>query len=382
VQGDGRGHMTQAIAAAQTLERQGHEIVAVTVGTNPSRTIPEFFRREFGDRLKPIASPGFSFRAGKGVDTCATLRQAVSGLSEYRESLATIESSIEHEHPDLIINFLEPLVGVFNLLRPHPIPVISVGHQFMLDHPEFVRSKEFAVQQWTMRQYVRLAGAKSTKIALSFYPASAIPERRLFVSPPLMRSEVFELPQDQKGQFLLAYVLNQGYADDILRWHAAFPDVEVHCFCEKPKVEPVWQFDKTLAFHKLDGAKFLRMMSECRAVACTAGFESLNEAAWLGKPLLVVPVGNHVEQHLNAMDAQKAGLAIAATSFDLTPLLRRRNDVNREAYRNWVRRAGSILLSVIEQATHKPVHTFVPVLSAAGSSNLAFDHPIAPSLLE
>jgi hypothetical protein len=31
VQGDGRGHMTQAIASAQTLERQGHEIVAVTV---------------------------------------------------------------------------------------------------------------------------------------------------------------------------------------------------------------------------------------------------------------------------------------------------------------------------------------------------------------
>src|SRR5690348_1592794 len=115
VQGDGRGHMTQAIAAAQTLERQGHEIVSVTVGTNPSRTIPEFFCREFGGRLKRIASPGFTFRAGKGVDTFATVRQAISGLSNYRQSLATIESSIEHDHPDLIMNFLEPLMGVFNL---------------------------------------------------------------------------------------------------------------------------------------------------------------------------------------------------------------------------------------------------------------------------
>jgi uncharacterized protein (TIGR00661 family) len=382
VQGDGRGHMTQAIAAAQTLERQGHEIVAVTVGTNPSRTIPEFFCREFGDRLKPIASPGFSFRAGKGVDTFGTLRQAVSGLSNYRESLATIESFIEHEHPDLIINFLEPLVGVFNLLRPHPIPVISVGHQFMLDHPEFVRCKKFALQQWTMRQYVRLAGAKSTKLALSFYAASPIPERRLFVSPPLLRSEVFDLPMDQKGRFLLAYVLNQGYAEDILRWHAAFPDVEVHCFCEKPKVEPVWRFDKTLSFHKLDGAKFLRMMAECRGVACTAGFESLNEAAWLGKPLLVVPVGNHVEQHLNAVDAQKAGLAIAADNFDLTPLLRARKIGHLEGYRDWVRRAGSVLLSLVETATHKPARRFVPALAAASSSNLALDHRVAPSLLE
>jgi hypothetical protein len=85
-------------------------------------------------------------------------------------------------------------------------------------------------------------------------------------------------------------VLNQGYTADILRWHAAFPDVELHCFCEKPKVEPVWRYDSTLSFHRLDGAKFLQMMAASRGVACTAGFESLNEAAWLGKPLLVVPV--------------------------------------------------------------------------------------------
>lgn len=123
VQGDGRGHMTQAIAAAQTLERQGHDIVAVTVGANPSRTIPEFFASEFGDRLKPIASPGFCFRGAKGVATLASLRQAIAGRSRYRESLATVASVIEHTRPDLIVNFLEPLAGLFNLLRPHRIPV-------------------------------------------------------------------------------------------------------------------------------------------------------------------------------------------------------------------------------------------------------------------
>jgi len=365
VQGDGRGHMTQAIAAAQILEREGHEIVAVTVGSNPSRTLPEFFRREFGDRLKSIASPGFSFQGGKGVATLATLRQAISGWDRYRQSLAVIAATIERTQPDLILNFLEPLTGLFNLLRPHRIPVISVGHQFMLGHPEFIHCSKLAFQQWTMRQYVGLAGARSTKLALSFYPAETIPERRLFVCPPLLRAEVFELKSDQPGRFLLAYVLNQGYAQDILKWHAAFPDVELHCFCEKPKIEPVWRYDATLSFHKLDGAKFLRMMAESRGVACTAGFESLNEAAWLGKPLLVVPVANHVEQYLNALDAEKAGLAIAAESFDLTPLLRRRKTSNLDGYRSWLRRASAALLSVIEESTYTPVRKFVPAYTAA-----------------
>ena len=299
--------------------------------------------------------------------TFATLWQAVSGRDHFRSSLVALDRILERTQPDLIVNFLEPLVGLFNLLRPHRIPVIAVGHQFMLGHPEFVRSARFALQQWTMQRYVRLAGARSTRFALSFYPAASIPERRLFVGPPLLRAELFALPRNQSGQFLLAYVLNQGYTQDILRWHAVFPNVELHCFCEKPKVEPVWRYDSTLFFHKLDGAKFLRMMAESRGVACTAGFESVNEAAWLGKPLLVVPVANHVEQHLNALDAQKAGLALAAESFDLTPLLRRWKHANLATYRSWVQQAGSSLLSLIERVTHKAVRQFVPAYSGSRS---------------
>jgi uncharacterized protein (TIGR00661 family) len=366
VQGDGRGHMTQAIAAAQALERQGHEVVAVTVGTNPSRSLPEFFHRAFGERLIPIASPGFSFRAGKGVATLATFKRLLSGAGDYWRSLATIATTVEHTRPDAIVNFLEPLVGLFNLWRPHRIPVISVGHQFMLGHPEFVHSSRFGFQQWAMRRYVGLVGARSTKLALSFYPASPIPERSLQVCPPLLRAELFDLPQDLPGKFLLAYVLNQGYTEDILEWHATHPEIELHCFCEKPKIEPVWRYDSTLSFHKLDGAKFLRMMAECRGVACTAGFESLNEAAWLGRPLLVVPVANHVEQYLNALDAEKAGLAIAASRFDLTPLLYRPKIEKLMTYRSWVRQANAMFLSVIEEQTRAAVPRLVPAYSAAG----------------
>lgn len=357
VQGDGRGHMTQALSATQILERQGHEVVAVTIGTNPSRSVPEFFTQTFGDRLRPIASPGFCFQAGRGVAAVATLRQAIGGRDAYRKSLAVIAETMASTQPDLILNFLEPLAGVFNLLHPHRVPVISLGHQFMLRHPDFVRCDKLGFQQWTMRQYVALAGARSTRLALSFYPAAALPRQRLFVCPPLLRSQVFELAPEQTGRYLLAYVLNQGYAEDILRWHALFPDVEVHCFCERPKVEPVWRYDATLSFHKLDGGKFLKMMAQSRGVACTAGFESLSEAAWLGKPLLVVPVANHVEQHLNALDAQKAGLAVAGKGFDLTPLLRRRQVADLGWYRAWVRGAASNLLSVIDEVSYQPPAT-------------------------
>ena len=381
VQGDGRGHMTQAIAASHMLEAEGHEIVAVTVGTNPSRKIPEFFTQAFGDRVIPIESPGFSFQAGKGVTTAGTLRQAITGVNGYRNSLRKIRTTIETKQPDLIINFLEPLIGVLNLLGRNSVPVIAVGHQFMLYHPAFVRCPKFALQQWTMRRYVGLTGARSTRFALSFYPAEALPEKGLYVGPPLLRQELFELKTDTRGGFLLAYVLNQGYTEEILQWHKQNQGVELHCFCEKPKVEPVWRYDATLWFHKLDGKKFLQMMAESRGVATTAGFESLNEAAWLGKPLLVVPVANHVEQYLNALDAEKAGLAVAATHFDLTPLLKASEAPQLESYRDWIRQARSALLEVIGKVSHRPGRRSISVAQPVSVEDPMFAPQTIRSLL-
>ncbi len=368
VQGDGRGHMTQAIASAQILERAGHDIVAVTIGVSPGRAIPAFFRQAFAGRLVPLSSPRFSLRGGRGVATLDTLRAAIGGISGYRRSLATLSEVMGRRQPDLIVNFLEPLLGVYNVLRPHPIPVVSVGHHFMFEHPDFLRPPRFTFQQWAMRRYVGLAGARSTHLALSFYPVASRPERRLIVGPPLLRRELFDLTPEQPGRFLLVYVLNQGYTEDILRWHAEFPKVAVHCFCEEPKVQPVWNYDQTLTFHGLDGTKFLRMMAECRGVACTADFESVSEAAWLGKPLLVVPVENHVEQYLNALDAETAGLAIATRRFDLTPLLGQRSAPDRTAYRTWLKRAASVLLTVIEESVSQTAPRFVPGQTAPALS--------------
>lgn len=46
VQGDGRGHMTQAIALSDILRRNGHEVVEVLVGKSKVRVIPDFFIRK------------------------------------------------------------------------------------------------------------------------------------------------------------------------------------------------------------------------------------------------------------------------------------------------------------------------------------------------
>ncbi len=43
IQGEGRGHLTQALALKQMLLHEGHEVVKVLVGKSKNRVIPEFF---------------------------------------------------------------------------------------------------------------------------------------------------------------------------------------------------------------------------------------------------------------------------------------------------------------------------------------------------
>lgn len=83
--------------------------------------------------------------------------------------------------------------------------------------------------------------------------------------------------------------------------------------------------DETLSYHQIDDVKFLNGMANCRAYASTAGFESICEAMYLGKPVLMVPA--HIEQDCNAYDAMIAGAGIIGDSFELESLLRLRENI-------------------------------------------------------
>jgi uncharacterized protein (TIGR00661 family) len=250
----------------------------------------------------------------------------------------------------VIINFFEPLTGIYALTCRNRPPVVAVAHQFMNEHPSYVRAPGRRLQQFGMKWYIRLVGAASTRIALSLYAAPDMPENNLVVSPPILRRQLLELRPNPDGNFVLVYLLNHGYAEQIINWHKKNPRTALHCFYDKPDAAPEFHYDDTLTFHRLDGEKFLRMMAECKYVACTAGFESLAEAAWLGKPLFLVPVENHIEQEINAIDATRIGLGVADTSFNLDRLAELPDWLDNTGFRAWLSRANSILLQALDRA--------------------------------
>ncbi|MDR0682820.1 MAG: hypothetical protein LBG15_13390, partial [Dysgonamonadaceae bacterium] len=62
VQGEGRGHLTQAISLAEMLRRHGHEVVEVLVGKSRLRDVPAFFRERMGGHVRVYDAPSLIFK--------------------------------------------------------------------------------------------------------------------------------------------------------------------------------------------------------------------------------------------------------------------------------------------------------------------------------
>ena len=74
VQGEGRGHLTQALSLAAMLRRHGHEITGVLVGRSPQRVLPDFFRARIGAPVVEFEAPRFAFdRSNRIVSMLRTM---------------------------------------------------------------------------------------------------------------------------------------------------------------------------------------------------------------------------------------------------------------------------------------------------------------------
>jgi uncharacterized protein (TIGR00661 family) len=352
--GEGRGHMTQAMAVKEMVERAGHQVTQVVLGVGSRRQVPPFFASAMKMPITKISTLDFSYQNNRKVNVPASIAGLIRKLPAYGRNLRTLHRLVRENKPDVIINFFEPLTGLYALACRNRPPMVSVAHQFMCEHPSHVRAPARRWHQLALKWYIRMVGSASTRVALSLYEAPDRPEEKLFVCPPILRPQLFDLTPNPNGNFGLVYLLNHGYAEQIIAWHQKNPKTVLHCFYDKPDAPPEFRHSENLTFHRLDGEKFLRMMAECKFVVCTAGFESVAEAAWLGKPLFLVPVENHIEQEINAIDAVRAKLGITDKTFNLDRLPELPERLENSAYQTWLKSAESILLQTLASVVPKP----------------------------
>ncbi len=322
IQGEGRGHLTQAMTLERLLESCGHEVVEMLVGKSPTRKLPAFFTDGIHARLTCFESVNFATSAdGKHPNILKSILVNTANAHKILPSISLIGKYINESGADAVVNFYEMLGTVGYWKSGRKIPMFCIAHQFLFLHRDMRLPRKGFAGHGSLNFFSRCIALGAKKIlALSFRPMNN--DGRIAVVPPLLRPALLAYRDSDEfvsGDYILGYILNAGFAEEVMAWHRLHPEVKLHFFWDNASEGPVKVVDDTLTFYYLDDKEFMRQMAGCMAYASTAGFESICEAMYLGKPLMMVP--SHIEQQCNAHDATRFCAAVSSDKFNLDVLL-------------------------------------------------------------
>ena len=108
VQGEGRGHMTQAIGLYQLLKQHGHQVIHIFIGKSNRRIIPSYFFDHFDVPIEMIDSPNFiTDKLNKAIRLGASIIYNAGFLNKYWTSLDQINRVVKASMPDAIVSFYD-----------------------------------------------------------------------------------------------------------------------------------------------------------------------------------------------------------------------------------------------------------------------------------
>ena len=309
VQTEGNGHITQCIATKQYLQSQGIE-VTTAFAAKKKRGLSKYFTDEFN----VIDYNGFDFvfdNVGRVV-IWKTIVKNTFELPRLIVSFIKICIIIQKEKPDAIFNYYEPLVGLTALFFKN-IKYVSFGHQYAMDSAIYPRINGYIVQKLFLSIINKITSIRAKIVALSYYEFN---DTTMIVSPPILRAESYSI-SDKKEDFVLVYLMNEDMLPQLISQAKKYPDINIQCFTKLTK-----QYDElpNLKLFNLDGKLFQEKMKVCKSVVCSGGFETSAEAIYQNKPLLMIPMPNHYEQHANCNDAYLSSYAIYSESIDLSKI--------------------------------------------------------------
>ena len=122
VQGEGRGHLTQAMALEKLLTENGHQVVGMLVGKSQARQLPEFFTRAVSAPVQRFDSVNFQPSSeNRTVNMLKSVMYNVEKFPQYLKSVLFLKDAIKkltrYDESGNVVQW----GARFDLNRPSPI---------------------------------------------------------------------------------------------------------------------------------------------------------------------------------------------------------------------------------------------------------------------
>jgi uncharacterized protein (TIGR00661 family) len=274
IQGTGNGHLSRALDVVPCLQKHG-EVDILVSGSQGDLSLP------FPVKFK-LSGLSFIFGKSGGVSLWKTLAR-----TNIRKLIKSIKS-LPVEGYNLVITDFEPVTAWACYFKNKAC--ISLSHQSAVLSPGLPRPDHTDMMgKLILNNYA----PSSAQYGFHF---SAFKEN---IFTPVIRREVRSQPVTDAGHYT---VYLPSYDDKrLINFLSEFRDVNWDVFSKHNSKLTRY---KNITIQPVDSAKFTASMASSSGVLCGAGFETPAEALFLGKKLLVIPMKNQYEQHLNAAALQ------------------------------------------------------------------------------
>ena len=280
IQGTGNGHLARAMDVIPCLKKHGAVDLLIS-GTQADIELPYPVKYR-------LQGWGFIFGESGGVDIWKTISKT-NLLRLIREI-----KQLPVKDYDLVISDFEP-VSAWSC-RFKGKACVGLSHQIAVIDESAPRSLK--------RDFLGAA-------ILRYYAPSKFPYGFHFKSyaahiyTPVIRKQVRAQTPVDKGHYS---VYLPAYSDALLiRFLSRFPNIQWEVFSKHNQQARMMG---NIHLRPVNNEAFIESMASSSGVLCGAGFETPAEALFLGKKVMVIPMTNQYEQHLNAAALQEMGIPI------------------------------------------------------------------------
>lgn len=321
--GEGRGHAVRVMTLTEALRKKNYQIHLFAPAAAYDFLAPIYADSEVS--ITRIPELVFKYNAQGKVAYGSTGWHTLHYMLTRRWRFRHVAQMFRDEQPDLVLVDFEP--GLPRLANQFGVPWVS------LDHQNFLRTYDLSSlpsrlrwHLWYMSLIVSLYGSRPRhRIVSSFYfPPLRAGLQNVTQIGPLFRSQVREAQTHDAGH--ITVYLRRGIVSNV---HEALLQsgrkVEIFTSESLPS-------QANLDYFPITPERFIDSLRQCSMLLTTAGNQLLGEALFLGKPVLVMPEPNNVEQEINGHFLTQNGGGLSVPMEDLNKEMLLKFLAEREKY--------------------------------------------------
>lgn len=294
VQSTGKGHLSRLLGLLPLFRREGHDLLVFVTGRwDP----PSYFLDALAPtRYRRFAGVSMVEDGVGGVSKRGTVKAFATRLPGLFHSFRRAQRLISVFNPDLIVSDFDPVTGS-PFVAPSVLKV-GIGNHFTLARPGAAHPPGLKMERFNVRVVEKLfTSGLDVRIGCHFYP---LDEETL---PPILRPDALAYEPENRGH-LLVYHAFPGLLEPIVDYAKRHPEtpIVVYGYRSRPRGVP-----DSVRFEN-DANRFLADLATCDAFVGTAGFQTIAEAFYFGKKLVMQPIEGHYEQLWNAAEVERHGM--------------------------------------------------------------------------